>query len=186
MTEVILPGAYQGPNVISTASPLHSTVGTYLNASRVGMSLSTAWSLAKLVAYYPISIASAFTVKLIYWQNGTTPSGNIEVGVYDEAGNLKGTSGSTAAGTSATIQTVTPTAFYLPGPARYYLAVTCDGTGYTLVMAGTAPPAGITGSLGVMTETTGTFGLTNPWGSVAVLTAYELTPNIGICTGTVM
>lgn len=186
LSPLVLPGAYRDQNVVGTASGLNSTVGAYVNACRIGFITSTAWSAANLVAYYPLVIAAPFTVKLIYWQNGTTPSGNIEVGVYDEAGNRKGTSGSTAAGTTVAVQTVTPTAFLLNGPARYYLAVTCSANTYTLAGPSTAPTAGVSGALGVMTETTGSFGLTNPWGSVAVLTSAELLVNAGICNGTVM
>lgn len=190
MTEAVNPsvlaGAYGNSNIISTGSALNASVGSFTAALRQGMTLSTAWPAAKVVVYYPISIAAPFLVKLIYWQNGTTPTGNIEVGVYDEAGNRKGTSGSTAAGTSAAVQSVTPTAFLLPGPARYYLAVTCDGTGYTICESSTVPSAGICAALGVMTETTASFGLTNPWGSVALLTATETIANVGLCNGTVL
>lgn len=191
MTESAVPSVLGGApydyNAIGTASP-DTTIGSFANATRATLQTSAAWPLAKLVAYYPFSIAMPFTVKLIYWENGTTPVGNIEVGVYDEAGNRKITSTSTAAGTTAAIQTVTPTAVTLNGPARYYYAVTCDNVGgsYTLAMAASASVAGTTASLGVMTETTSVFGLTNPWGSLSMLTAYEISPNVGICNGTVM
>lgn len=183
---VVPPGAYGNPHIISAASVLNATVASFTSALRGGLTTSTAWPAAKVVVYYPISIAMPFLVKLIYWQNGTTPSGNIEVGVYDEAGNRKGTSGSTAAGTTVQVQTVTPTPFLLNGPARYYIAVTCDGTGYTICESTTVPSAGICAALGVMTETTGSFGLTNPWGSVALLTATETIASAGLCDGTVL
>lgn len=154
----------------------------------INLGTSTTWPTAKLVVYIPFMLSRSFKVQSVFWQNGTTPVGNIDVGVYDSAGNRKYRTGSTGAGTTAAIQTVAPTAFTLVGPGLYYMAMTCDNVGgsYTYAGPSTAPTAGISGSLGIMTETTGSFGLTDPWGTVAVLTASEIIPNMGLANGTVI
>lgn len=171
------------PHIVSTTDAANSPVGSLLQESGTTATTSTSWPGAKVVVYLPIVIRTQFTVRTIGWQNGTTPSGNIEVGVYDESGTRKGTSGSTAAGTTAAIQLTTPSAFTL-APGRYYLAMTCDATTYTVNAQ--APAAGSSGSIGVMTETTGSFGLPNPWGSVAVLTASETLARCFIADSTVV
>lgn len=185
MTESILRSRFDSfadPHLINVLSIVNCPIGVHSSFSGINLATSTAWPTAKLVAYIPIVIEAPFTVRTIGWQNGTSPVGNIEVGVYDETGARKVTSGSTAAGTSAAIQLTTPTAVTLYGPARYYFAVTCENSGgsYTLAMQSATLSAGLSGSLGLMTETTGSFGLTDPWGSVAVLTAQELFPNVFI------
>lgn len=189
MTEALRPaislGAYPDFRCISTADARSCPIGALVNMTGLTFATSFAWPTAKLVTYIPIVIEYPFRVQTIFWQNGTTPVGNIEVGVYDEAGTRRGTSGSAAAGTTAAIQTATPTAFTLQ-PARYYIAVTCDNVGgsYTLSGFSSAPGLGAVGSLGVMSETTGSFGLTDPWGTTAVfLPAAEQIPNVGIVNG---
>lgn len=172
-------------HLVTTTSALNCPVGAFVMAHGLATATSTAWPAAKLVLYIPVTIHKSFTVKKVGWMNGTTPSGNIDFGIYNEAGTRLYRTGSTAAGTSVQIQTVTPTAFTLPGPARYYFAVTCDGTPYTLLYTTSVVPAGACASLGIMSETTGSFGLTDPWGSVA-LTSTEFYTELMITDGTVL
>lgn len=188
MTETLLPSPSpaEADVWLIDVADRYCSIGAFTVPGGIQLNTSTAWPTAKLVAYIPFTIRKQFTVRTIGWQNGTTPVGNVEVGIYNESGTRMGTSGSTAAGTSAAIQVTTPTAFTLPGFARYYFAVTCDNVGgsYTLSMSGSTIAAGTSGGLGIMTETTGTFGLTNPWGTLAVLTSAELFPNVFIANST--
>lgn len=172
------------PQTIDSGSTLNCPMGALVSATAQNLLTSTAWPGAKVVVYIPFVTNRPFTVRSIAWMNGTTPSGNIEVGVYNSAGTRLVTSTSTAAGTTVTLQSVQPSAVTLPGNAQYYFGVTCSATSYTLGMISAAPAAGTCGSLGFMTETTSVFGLTDPWGTVAVLTASETLPHVAISRST--
>lgn len=179
MTEQVRPDRFRTdlPDLltITAASTLNTTLGAYMSNTATALDTTQPWPLAKQVIYMPFVTNRPFTVRTIGWQNGTSPTGNIEVGIYSDTGVRLGTSTSTAAGTSAALQKVNPTAFTLPGSSRFYFAVTCSAITYTLDTVTGTHGAGTYGMLGFMTETTVSFGLTDPWGAVAVLTGDDST-----------
>jgi hypothetical protein len=118
---------------------------------------TSAWPATRQIYYIPFAISEPFTIVKIFWINGTTSSGNVDAGVYDFAGTRLLNTGSTAQGTVSVVQEVDVTDTTLPGPARYYLALTLDNTTGTIQR--TTCPAGFMGGIGVLTETTGSFGL---------------------------
>lgn len=170
MTETIVRTPYvKNPIVISTA--LDEMAGAI--PSLTSLVTSTAIGTAKLVLYYPFVLYNPVTVVEFLWFNGATSAGHIQMGVYDEAFALLGANVTTTLqGTVSTAQTVAPTAnFNLKAPARYYLALTSDDATSTF-SANTALAAGTCGGLGIMSETTSAFGLTNP--GVPAVSATEL------------
>lgn len=174
MAEIFLPQRKSvAHSTLTTFSPSSLGVQTLAGGRTIN---SQAWLLANLVLYIPFQIADSFLVSKIGWTNGTSPANNIDVGVYDESGAKLGSTGSTPAGTSAVIQVVDVTDFTIPGPGRYYFGVTCDNIAYTLrASVGIATEWA---SMGVMEETTGSFGLpgavgvANAWTPIVTTRAY--------------
>lgn len=160
MTETTLPRAYgQGNTVCSMWK--EGPIADFFSVTAVGPNSSAAWPLAKLVLYYPISLSQGMTVNRMAWINGTVvdAAGHVQVGVYDESFALVGSSASTTPSGTSAYQVVTPTAFGLKGGNRYYLAITSDSTTQTFAMLSLATIAGVSAGLGIMSETTGSFGL---------------------------
>lgn len=100
-------------------------------------SVSVAWPTANKAIYMPVLLAEPLLVTQMWVENGATASGNIDVGIYDEAGTRIVSSGSTAqSGTSAMqVFNVTDT---LLGPGVFYIAVALDNTTGTVHVWGSA------------------------------------------------
>lgn len=170
MTEGTLPSTqFPGGTVLSTNTDHAATANMTASSA---LTTSSAIGTAKLIVYYPIVLTTPMSVALLFWVNGTTVAGNVQLGVFSDSMALLGNNGTTTAqsGTSA-VQSVAPSsALFLPAPARYYLALTSDDATSTFFSSSSVAFAtGTMGGLGVMTETTGTFGLANA-GSQAVST----------------
>lgn len=122
-SEVMLAGM----GVVSSFTD-HSVAG---NASRVcGQSgASGAWPAANRALYVPVSIANPFVIEFFWTYNGSTASGNRDIGIYDYAGNRLQNTGSVAQSGTSTIQTHSVTATEYP-PGVYFLAIVhSDATG---------------------------------------------------------
>lgn len=134
---------------------------------------SIAIGTAKLVLYYPIAIYAPFTVAEFIWCNGGTAAGHIQMGVYNESFGLIGNNGTTTSqtGTSAAQIVAPTTGFTIPGPGRYYIAITSDDATSTFATGATTPATGICGGFGIMQETTGSFGL--PATATPAVTTFE-------------
>jgi len=85
------------------------------------------WSSANLAYYYPFWLPCQYTVRRVFWGNGSTVTGNKDFGIYTADGTLLYSTGSTGESGASAIQYVTPTAFVL-SPGRYYMAVSCSAT----------------------------------------------------------
>lgn len=89
---------------------------------------TTAWSQANQALFVPFSIPFTKTAKKMFLFNGSAVSGNVDVGIYNDAGTRLVSAGSTAqAGTSA-IQEFDITDTALPGSQLLYMAVVLDNT----------------------------------------------------------
>lgn len=80
---------------------------------------------ALLALYYPVLVPRAITVYQAAWLNGATVAGNVDVGVYDEAGNRMVSTGSTLMAGASVPQTV-DIADTLLSPGLYYMAFVSD------------------------------------------------------------
>lgn len=89
---------------------------------------SAAYPVDNLCIAFPFRLAETTTFNLGWVANGTTPSGNFDVGIYSADGaTLHASTGSTAtSGTSSAIQS-DPCVVTLP-PGRYYCALAADNT----------------------------------------------------------
>jgi hypothetical protein len=120
----------------------------------------TTWPTAKLIMYYPFSISRGMTITELMWENGTTNSGNVQVGVYNSAFVLLGSCASTGqTGGSAIQVAAASSSFFIPAGQVLYFAISqSDGAGQ-IITIGVPAQAGTLAAFGVMSETTGSFGL---------------------------
>jgi hypothetical protein len=91
--------------------------------TRVGGALTSVTSnQANRASYYPIYLPFGCTATRLWWINGATASGNVDIGIYDREGNRLVATGSTAQGSTNSIQLVDITDQPL-SPGWYYLAI---------------------------------------------------------------
>lgn len=124
------------------------SLGREMNAMGLGIS-AAAWPTANKAIYVPFSVYETITVRKMFWENGGSVSGNVDVGIYDINWVRLVSSGSTAqAGTSA-IQEVNITDTTLAS-GIYYLAMAMDNN--TGQIGRWGPTAAIGRGLGVSEE----------------------------------
>lgn len=88
---------------------------------------SGAWPAANRAILIPVEIAVPRLVKQLAWLNGATASGNVDVGIYDLAGNRIVSGGGVAQTGTQTLQ-VSNIADTLLLPGVYFMALAMDGT----------------------------------------------------------
>ena len=122
-----------------------------MNATSAG-----AWPAANLAVYVPIRVAVRVVVRQLWLASEATGTGNVDVGLYNQAGTRLVSAGSTAkiAATNEQIFNVTDTT---TGPGLYFWALSCSNSTDTFNRA--APVAPIPAALGVLTESLGSVTL---------------------------
>lgn len=98
------------------------------------------WGLANRALLLPVSITDTITVRVMAWQNGATISGNVDIGIYDDAFNrLASLGGATPqAGPSAVQVGDIPDTTLAPG--NYYFAMACDNSAATFAISDFSRP----------------------------------------------
>jgi hypothetical protein len=133
--------------VLSTAGE-GSQAADMVLASGPTFTASTPWVQANMAIYLPVVVRRQLTVYQLGWVNGSSVSGNIDVGIYDRNFNRLVSAGSTAqAGTNA-IQLVDIADTTLT-PGVYYLAMAMDNTSGGITMTGAGPTGSHYRSCGV-------------------------------------
>lgn len=146
---------------------------------------STAWPAANQAMYFPFYIQAPGYIQQMVWVNGATATGNVAMGLYDEAFNLlAGTGSVSATGTSA------PQAVSMPAPAqgpagflvtcgRYFLALWASSGSQTFIAWTTAAAStNVNRMLGIGQQTSLTTGL--PTLAVPAVSANSYIPLIGV------
>lgn len=146
---------------------------------------SVAWPTANLAIYFPFYVQAPGYVQQLWWVNGATATGNVQVGLYDEYFNLLASTGSVAAtGTSA------PQAVSMPAPSqgmpgflittgRYFLAGWASSGSQTFIAWTTAAAnTNVNRMLGIGEQVSLTTGL--PVLAVPASSARSYIPLIGI------
>lgn len=90
-------------------------------------SAGTAWPSANRAIFIPFGVARLFTAQKMSAYTGAT--GNIDVGIYDEAGTRLVSLGSTAAASGTPSWDITDTVL---SRGIYYMAMASDNTGFTI------------------------------------------------------
>lgn len=88
---------------------------------------SQAFPTINLATYVPITVPWQYTVRRVWWINGSAAGGNVDFGIYSIGGTQIYHTGSTVGSGNSAPQFVSPTEFTLP-PGRYYFALNGDNT----------------------------------------------------------
>lgn len=129
--DLIVLSQAQVPVMIGTTSPL--SVGIQVAAQTMGAPASATYPTANLAILIPFNLPRDATIVKLWANNGATLSGNIDVGIYDDAFAKIVSIGSTVqAGTANQLQEfdITDTTMIA---GRYYLVVALDNTTATLM-----------------------------------------------------
>lgn len=86
---------------------------------------TTVWPTANTAVFIPFSLRTNITVLSLFILNGTTVSGNIDMGIYSFDGIRIVSAGSTIQSGTSTTQNVSITPLTI-GPGQYYLAFAID------------------------------------------------------------
>lgn len=114
------------PNHILTIGQFADTAYGLVVFSAGPTFLAFNWGTANLARYRPLTLPQRFTVARFMTPNGNA-TGNVDMGLYDFAGNRLISTGSTArVGTNA-MQYINVTNQSFP-PGLYYLAMVCSST----------------------------------------------------------
>lgn len=114
------------PFMITPASRL--SIGTELAALGAGVPAPATWPAANRAIYIPFVLAESVTVVKLFWVNGATVSGNVDVGIYGGVSQTRlVSSGTTAQAGVNDVQSVDVTDTAM-GPGQFYLALVCDNT----------------------------------------------------------
>lgn len=97
---------------------------------------SGAWPTANLAIFVPLEVYTPRVITQLATVNGTAVSGNIDVGIYDLAGNRLVSAGSTAQAGTSTVQVFNVTDIALK-PGVYMLALALDNTTGTITRSST-------------------------------------------------
>lgn len=118
------------------------------------------WPAAGLAIFVPFTLPEPMLVTKLWYSPGVA-SGNCDLAIYDEAGNILVSSGSQVVAGSATVTPIDVTDTVIPR-GRAYMAM-CADTGATLTVNRAAPAAGILQSFGLLEQA----GITLPLSSGA-------------------
>ena len=99
---------------------------------------STTVPAANRAFYIPFMLAMPIVVTRLWWENGGTVSGNVDVGIYDSVGTRIVSTGATAGSGTIAIQSVDITDTLI-GPGRFFLAISCSSATATLMATTDAP-----------------------------------------------
>lgn len=142
---------------------------------------SAAWPSANLAIYVPFVLRRQITVTQLFWYNGATASGNVDIGIYSADGARIVSSGSTGQGTINVLQAVDITDTPI-GPGLFRMALAVDNGTATMFSVATSLIA-LLSSCGVTQQATA-FAL--PASSAIATATFDYLPVFGLTMGSVL
>jgi hypothetical protein len=141
---------------------------------------STVWPATNRIILVPFRIATPMLIVKMWFYNGGTASGNLDVGIYSVDGTKIVSAGSTAQTGTSTIQTIDTTDTMI-GPGLFYIASVMDNTTGTN-RAVIPNQLGFLATMGMATAVTDAFPLP---ATIAFLTITNVfVPSAGLSTRT--
>lgn len=96
--------------------------------------------------YYPLYVDRSLVAQKLWWLNGATVNGNVDIGIYNSSSFVPGakiiTTGSTAQAGTNVIQEVDITDTFLKGPALYFIGLATDSATATFFAGALAASVG--------------------------------------------
>jgi hypothetical protein len=127
-----------GPMLSVLVTPWSAgSLGAELAALSLAAPVSTAWATANLARVVPFVVPKPALVRKMFWANGATVAGNVDVGIYDESGSRVVSMGSVAQAGVSVLQEVDIADVTL-GVGRYYMALAASSAAATFLAS--APP----------------------------------------------
>ncbi len=151
-------------------------IGEIVAAMQQASPASATVPSTNLCIFVPFLIHEPATIAKVWWSNGATANGNIDVGCYDEAGNRLIAAGATAQGTVSVLQEVDVTDTLIR-PGRFYMGI--NFTGATATLISITLPLGAAQAAGIVTQT-GQTSLPNPATFANPGGAHTFLPNFGL------
>lgn len=172
------------PNVgtINPWSTLES-IGAKLISLGLAMNncASAAYPSANLAIYYPFVLRRQIVAAQLFWFNGATVSGNVDIGIYSADGARLTPSSSTAQATINTLQVVNITDTTI-GPGLFRMGIAMNNTTGTLNSIASGLLAFLS-ACGVTQQATA-FAL--PATSTIATATFDYLPIFGLTTGSVL
>lgn len=134
--------------------PLIGSIGPYASIPTTTPG-SSAWPSANRIYYVPVRIPEAFTVLRVWWLNGSSVTGNVDVGLYNSAGTRLWQLGSTAQSGTNVVQ-FADIGDQAHAAGLYYMAMQHSSNGNVFRVA---PGVVFEIALGIMEESAGGFAL---------------------------
>lgn len=120
------------PSLVIAIQSWEALGRNFLGASALNSGIpSTVWPTASLSIGFPFSVSQPITAVKMFCLNGATVSGNIDIGIYDSAGTLLVSKGSTAQAGTTAMQILDTTDFGLVPGQTYYAFLACDNIAAT-------------------------------------------------------
>lgn len=115
------PNGIHTPNVISTASRF---AGTHAMAAAGAAAPASATTVATTAVFVPFYVTETYTWTRGLVSNGSgTMTGNVDIGIYSEAGTRLASTGNTALSGVSVVQSIVFTSSVVLAPGRYYMAI---------------------------------------------------------------
>jgi hypothetical protein len=106
---------------------------------------------ANLAVFIPFGVPEPVTITKLGWGNGSTSgAGNLDAGIYDTAGTLLVSTGSTAQNATIVSPQVVDVTDTTLARGVYYLALASDTSGATQKVMAVIPAAGIPQAYGLL------------------------------------
>lgn len=150
------PSGIARPGELIISAWSQQSLGVEFAMMAVLPSTAAVWPAAGLVIYVPFVVPEPMLVTKLWYSPGVA-SGNIDLAINDESGNILVSAGTTAAAGSATVTPIDVTDTVIQR-GRYYMAMVAD-TGATLTINRAAPAAGILQSFGLLQQASVTLPL---------------------------
>lgn len=110
---------------------------------------NASWGVANKAFYYPVRLRRAMTIKQIWVLTGTTPTGNIDVGLFDGTGWQVGAAlalnGAVAQGTASTIQKFNISDVQCRSGQKLFVGISCSSASSQVSAVGTSQLANARG-----------------------------------------
>lgn len=158
-----IPGPINRPNSYNIGPWSPEAIGQQIAFSGAWTTFGSAtWPVANLAIGYPFMLSEPRRVLTMWVANGTVASGNLDMGIYDAAGNKIVSKGATAQSGTSTIQTLDVTDTWLPANQMLYAWLVVDNITATIVRLAGSVSLAQAGGTGVVqyANGSGTLGAT--------------------------